>query len=46
VPAAFKLFESFEGLLDRDAIGSELERKHAELIRSFLFELREVGRPA
>ncbi len=46
MPAAFKLFESFEGLLDRDAIGSELERKHAELIRSFLFELREVGRPA
>lgn len=46
VPAAFKLFDSFEGLLDRDAIGSELERKHAELVRSFLLELREVSRPA
>lgn len=43
VPAAFKLFDSFEGLLDHDAIGCELERKHAELVRSFLLELHEVG---
>lgn len=43
VSATFKLFESFEGLVERDAISSGLEHKHAELARSFLFELREVG---
>ena len=42
VAATFKLFDSFDGLLERDAIGAELERKHAELVRSFLLELREV----
>lgn len=41
--AAFKLFEAFEGLVERDAIAADLERKHAELVRSFLQELREVG---
>jgi hypothetical protein len=43
VGASFKLFESFEGLVDRDAISADLERKHAELIRSFVFELQEVS---
>ena len=43
VGASFKLFESFEGLVDRDAISADLERKHAELVRSFVFELQEVS---
>lgn len=42
VTAAFKLFEGFEGLVERDAISADLERKHAELVRTFLAELREV----
>ena len=43
VGASFKLFESFEGLVERDAISSDLERKHAELVRSFVFELQEAS---
>lgn len=43
VGATFKLFESFEGLVERDAISADLERKHAELVRSFLFELHEAS---
>jgi hypothetical protein len=43
VGASFKLFESFEGLVDRDAISADLERKHAELIRSFVYELQEAS---
>jgi len=42
VGTSFKLFESFEGLVERDAISADLERKHAELVRSFLFELHEA----
>lgn len=42
VSAAFKLFEGFDGLVERDAISTDLERKHADLVRCFLFELREV----
>lgn len=43
VAATFKLLESFEGLLDRDAISADLERKHAELLRSYTHDLREVS---
>ena len=32
VPSTFKLLESFEGLLDRDAISRDLERKHLDLV--------------
>lgn len=33
VAATFKLLESFEGMLDRDAISRDLELKHVELVR-------------
>lgn len=29
--------------MERDAISADLERKHAELVRTFLYELHEVG---
>lgn len=43
IGASFKLFESFEGLVERDAISADLQRKHADLIGAFLLELQEVG---
>ncbi|KAL4450636.1 hypothetical protein ABPG77_000992 [Micractinium sp. CCAP 211/92] len=43
VGATFKLLESFDDLVERDAINADMERKHAELVRNFLFELQEVA---
>lgn len=40
--AAFKLIESFEGLLEREFIQADLERKHLELIKSYGADLRDV----
>ena len=34
VAMAFKLFEAFEGLLDREIIMTDLEKKQVELVRS------------
>jgi dynein heavy chain len=38
----FKLLDSFEGLLDREVIASDLERKSLDLVRAFAADLREV----
>ena len=40
--AAFKLIESFEGLLEREFIQADLERKHLELLKAYSEDLRDV----
>ena len=40
--AAFKLIESFEGLLEREFIQADLERKHLELLKAYGKDLRDV----
>ncbi len=40
--AAFKLIESFEGLLEREFIQADLERKHVDLIKAYGQDLRDV----
>ena len=40
--AAFKLIESFEGLLEREFIQADLERKHLELLKAYGADLRDV----
>lgn len=40
--AAFKLIESFEGLLEREFIQADLERKHLELIKAYGSDLKDV----
>ena len=42
VSACFKLLESFEGLLEREIIAADLEKKNADLIRSFAADLKDV----
>ena len=42
VYGAFKLIESFEGLLEREFIQADLERKHLELLNAFGADLRDV----
>ena len=44
VAAIFKLLEGFEGLLEREAIARELERKYLELLVAFSVDLRQVRR--
>ena len=44
VAAIFKLLEGFEGLLEREAIAKELERKYLELLSAFSIDLRQVRR--
>lgn len=41
--ATFKLLDSFEGLLEREAIAAELERKHFQLLVSYGDELATVS---
>ena len=36
----FKLLDSFEGLLERDILHSELEKKHEDLLHDYLTDLR------
>jgi Dynein heavy chain, N-terminal region 1 len=43
VATAFKLMETFEGLLERDIIASDLEAKHLQLLHNFRVELAEVA---
>jgi hypothetical protein len=38
----FKLLESFEGLLERDAIAADLAKKHHEMVMAFVAEVKEV----
>lgn len=40
--ATFKLLESFDGLVQREAIKADLECKHSELVYSFVFEMHEA----
>ena len=42
VGTAFKLFDSFEGLLEREIIMADLEKKQMELVRFFGADLKEV----
>eukprot|EP00898_Chlorokybus_atmophyticus_P007698 jgi/Chlat1/792/Chrsp104S01257 len=42
ISATFKLLDSFEGLLEREIITSDLERKHADLLRSYAGDLKDV----
>jgi dynein heavy chain, axonemal len=42
VGTAFKLFDSFEGLLEREIIMADLEKKQMELVRFFGTDLKEV----
>ncbi|KAK9808985.1 hypothetical protein WJX72_007373 [[Myrmecia] bisecta] len=42
VSSIFKLLDSFEGLLEREIIAADLERKHLDLVRSYGLDLREV----
>ncbi|GBF97683.1 flagellar outer dynein arm heavy chain beta [Raphidocelis subcapitata] len=40
--STFKLLESFEGLLEREAIAAELTKKQAELVKAFAADVAEV----
>ena len=42
VAASFKLFDSFEGLLDREIIATDLEKKQIELMRFYGDDLKDV----
>ena len=41
----FKLLDSFEGLLDREIIQADLERKHMDLLRAYGTDLKEARAP-
>ena len=43
VGTTFKLLDSFEGLLDREIIQADLERKHMDLLRAYGADLKEVN---
>ena len=43
VASIFKLLDSFEGLLDRGVIATDLERKHLDLVRGYGQDLKEVA---
>eukprot|EP00698_Gefionella_okellyi_P021190 TRINITY_DN679_c0_g2_i1.p1 TRINITY_DN679_c0_g2~~TRINITY_DN679_c0_g2_i1.p1 ORF type:complete len:4462 (-),score=1316.63 TRINITY_DN679_c0_g2_i1:16-13401(-) len=42
VDSAFKLFDTFSGVLDREIIQQDLERKQIELLRSYALDLKRV----
>ena len=42
VTSTFKLLDSFEGLLEREAIAAELERKHFQLLLNYSDDLNAV----
>jgi hypothetical protein len=39
----FKLLDSFEGLLDREVIAADLEKKNIDLVRAFGADLKDVA---
>ena len=41
--SAFKLIESFEGLLEREFIQADLERRQADLLRAYASDLKDVS---
>eukprot|EP00232_Nephroselmis_pyriformis_P019075 CAMPEP_0182900652 /NCGR_PEP_ID=MMETSP0034_2-20130328/28990_1 /TAXON_ID=156128 /ORGANISM="Nephroselmis pyriformis, Strain CCMP717" /LENGTH=4527 /DNA_ID=CAMNT_0025034901 /DNA_START=131 /DNA_END=13711 /DNA_ORIENTATION=+ len=42
VGTTFKLLDSFEGLLDREIIAADLEKKHIDLMRNYGDDLKDV----
>ena len=42
--SSFKLIDAFEGLLERDSLQADLQRKQAELMSQYADDLREVSR--
>ena len=40
ISITFKLLDSFEGLLDREVIAADLERKHTDLLASYGSDLK------
>jgi len=40
ISITFKLLDSFEGLLDREVIAADLEKKHADLLGSYASDLK------
>jgi hypothetical protein len=40
--STFKLLESFEGLLERDAIAAEVAKKHKDMVAAFANDVKEV----
>ena len=42
IMARFKLLDSFENLLERDVISSDLEKKHTDLLETYAVDLRMV----
>lgn len=42
VGTTFKLLDSFEGLLEREIIQADLEKKHMDLLRAYGADLKEV----
>lgn len=43
ISMTFKLLDSFEGLLDREVIAADLEKKHADLLHSYASDLKDVS---
>tara|TARA_B100000795_G_scaffold128167_1_gene95494 strand:- start:4475 stop:4948 length:474 start_codon:yes stop_codon:yes gene_type:complete len=41
--AAFKLIESFEGLLEREFIQADLERRQADLLSAYASDIKDVS---
>ena len=38
----FKLLDSFEGLLEREIIQTDLEKKNADLLNAYAYDLKQV----
>ena len=43
INATFKLLDSFEGLLERDVIAADIEKKHVDLLHAYNDDLKEVN---
>lgn len=43
ISMTFKLLDSFEGLLDREVIAADLEKKHADLLYAYQSDLKVRG---
>lgn len=43
IGTTFKLLDSFEGLLDREVIAHDLEKKHTDLLHSYARDLKDVA---
>ncbi len=43
IGSTFKLLDSFEGLLDREVIAHDLEKKHTDLLQAYARDLKDVA---